>query len=96
MIGTMPRYVRPDHAALLEAAIEAFGNRVSRPYHRRARRSRTIYPQGAPSSPGRRALKALFTIVCRRLEKIGVVVSDPLPEQRVSAQGGAYSINTDR
>ncbi len=95
MMGTMPRYVRPDHAALLEAAIEAFGNRVR------------VHIIGALVDLGPSTRKELADHLgvghsntvynhLHGLEKIGVVVSDPLPEQRVSGQRVRYSINTDR
>ncbi|WP_220085597.1 ArsR/SmtB family transcription factor, partial [Burkholderia multivorans] len=95
MMGTMPRYVRPDHAALLEAAIEAFGNRVR------------VHIIGALADLGPSTRKELADHLgvghsntvyhhLHGLETLGVVTSDPLPEDRISGQRVRYAVNTDR
>ena len=95
MMGTMPRYVRPDHAALLEAAIEAFGNRVR------------VHIIGALVDLGPSTRKELADHLgvghsntvyhhLQGLEQLGVITSDPLPEQRVSGQRVRYAVNSDR
>lgn len=85
----------PDHAVLLEAAIEAFGNRIC------------VHIIGALIDLGPSTRKELSDHLgvghsntvynhLHGLEKLGAVASDPPPERRVSGQRVRYVVNADR
>lgn len=91
----MPRYVRPDHTAVLEAAIEAFGNRVR------------VHILGALAEHGPCTRKELADLLSvghsntvyhhlHGLEELGAVTSDPPPSERISGQTPRYAINKER
>ena len=87
----MPKYARPAHSESVEAAIEAFGNRV------RVAILGTLQKDG----PGTRgeiakridAVEGTVQMHLRTLETGGFVFSDPPPESRKSGQRVRYSAN---
>ena len=90
-MGHMPKYARPAHSESVEAAIEAFGNRVrvailgALRQHGRATRGELAARIGS-------AEKTVQTHL-RTLEGLGLVSSDPPPESRKSGQRVRYSAN---
>jgi DNA-binding transcriptional ArsR family regulator len=85
----MPKYARPPHSESVEAAIEAFGNRV------RVAILASLQKEG-PGTRGEiaRRLDAVEVTVqmhLRALERLGLVTSDPPPETRKSGQRVRYS-----
>lgn len=88
-MGHMPKYVRPAHPEPVEAAIEAFGNRV------RVAILGTLQKDG-PGTRGdiaRRlgAVEGTVQLHLRTLEQLGLVTSDPPPNARKSGQRVRYS-----
>ncbi|WP_193072772.1 ArsR/SmtB family transcription factor [Brevibacterium sp. FME37] len=84
----MPKYARPAHPESVEAAIEAFGNRV------RVAILGTLQKDG----PGTRgeiakrigAVDKTVQVHLRVLEELDLVASDPPPEARKSGQRVRY------
>lgn len=88
-MGHMPKYARPAHTESVEAAIEAFGNRVRVAILGALR-------QHGPATRGELAARigsAEKTVQAhlRTLEGLGLVASDPPPESRKSGQRVRYS-----
>ncbi|WP_429860977.1 ArsR/SmtB family transcription factor [Brevibacterium spongiae] len=88
----MPKYARPAHSESVEAAIEAFGNRVRVAILGELR-------QHGPATRGELAARidsAEKTVQThlRTLERLGLVRSDPPPETRKSGQRVRYSANS--
>lgn len=87
----MPKYARPAHSESVEAAIEAFGNRVRV----------AILGSLRTDGPGTRgeiakrlnAVEGTVQMHLRTLEGLGLVSSDPPPESRRSGQRVRYSAN---
>lgn len=91
-MGHMPKYARPAHSESVEAAIEAFGNRVRV----------AILGSLQTDGPGTRgeiakrldAVEGTVQMHLRTLEQLGLVRSDPPPETRKSGQRVRYSANS--
>lgn len=88
----MPKYARPAHSEPVEAAIEAFGNRV------RVAILGTLQKDG-PGTRGEIAkrLDAVEVTVqahLRTLEGLKLIESDPPPESRKSGQRVRYAVNS--
>lgn len=95
MIGTMPRYVRPEMESPLEAAIEAFGNRIrvqilgALREHGPATRGEVAAAIGAGHS------NTVFHHL-RGLEQLGLIEADPPAGGRVSGQRVRYLLIEDK
>jgi DNA-binding transcriptional ArsR family regulator len=87
----MPKYARPAHSESVEAAIEAFGNRV-RVAILGALRQHGPATRGELAARIGSAEKTVQTHL-RTLEGLGLVSSDPPPESRKSGQRVRYSAN---
>lgn len=88
----MPKYARPDHPESVEAAIEAFGNRVRVAILGTLRRDGPA-TRGEVASRIDAAEKTVQTHL-RSLESLGMVSSDPPPESRRSGQRIRYTANS--
>lgn len=87
----MPKYARPAHSEPVEAAIEAFGNRV-RVAILGALRQHGPATRGELSTRIGAAEKTVQTHL-RTLEGLDLVSSEPPPESRKSGQRVHYSPN---
>ncbi|MGO3557555.1 ArsR/SmtB family transcription factor [Brevibacterium aurantiacum] len=85
----MPKYARPAHTEQVEAAIEAFGNRV-RVAIIGALRQHGAATRGELAARIGSAEKTVQTHL-RTLEGLDLVSSDPPPESRKSGQRVRYS-----
>ncbi len=90
-MGHMPKYARPAHSEPVEAAIEAFGNRV------RVAILGSLQKDGSGTrgeiAKRLDAVEGTVQMHLRTLERLGHVSSDPPPDSRKSGQRVRYSAN---
>lgn len=87
----MPKYARPAHSESVEAAIEAFGNRVRVAILGSLQKDGSVTRGEIAKRLG--AVEGTVQLHLRTLESLGLVWSDPPPESRKSGQRVRYSAN---